>query len=330
MDVAILALDGVFDIGLAAIQDTLAIANALAGARPPFRVARVGMRRRVRTGHGLDVPVAPAARRPELVIVPAISAMTPARIDEILARRDVRDAAELIARWRAAGTRVAGACAASFILAAAGVLDGRRATTTWWLAPAFRARFPGVELDDGAMVVDDGGVTTAGAALGHLDLALFVVRRARPTLARTTAHHLTYDARVSQAAYAMPDYVAHADRVVERFEGFARGHLADFSLAAAARALGIGERTLERRVHRVLGRSPLSYVRDLRVEYAVQRLEASDASIEEIAGDVGYSDGVTLRTLIRKKLGRGVRELRAAGWATGGRPTAAAPARGRR
>src|SRR5690606_41043837 len=86
MDVSILALDGVFDIGLAAIQDTLAIANALAGARPPFRVARVGVRRRVRTGLGLDVPVARAGPRPELVIVPAISAMTPARIDEILAR----------------------------------------------------------------------------------------------------------------------------------------------------------------------------------------------------------------------------------------------------
>lgn len=321
MDVAILTLDGVFDIGLAAIQDTLAIANALAGARPPFRVARVGVRRTVRTGHGLEVPVTKARQQPELVIVPAISALTPARVDEILARPDVREAAALIAQWRAAGTRVAGACAASFVVAAAGVLDGRRATTTWWLGPTFRARFPQVALEDGAMLIDDGGVTTAGAALGHLDLALFVVRRARPGLARTTAHHLTYEARVSQAAYALPDYVVHADRVVERFEAFARGHLADFSLAAAARALGIGERTLERRVSRVLGRSPLAYVRDLRVEYAVQRLEGSDASIDQIAGDVGYSDGVTLRTLIRKKLGRGVRELRAAGWALPARPT---------
>lgn len=318
MDVAILALDGVFDTGLAAVQDTLAIANALAGPRPPFRAQLVGVRRRVRTGHGLDTPVAPAPRRrPDVVIVPAISALAPPRMDQILARPDVRDAAALIAKWRDGGARVAGACAASFILAQAGVLDGLRATTTWWLAPAFRARFPAVELDDRAMLVDEGGVITAGAALGHLDLALFLVRRARPQLARITARHLTYEARVSQAAYAMPDYVAHADRVVERFEAYARSHLADFSLAAAAQALGIGERTLERRVHRVLGRSPLSYVRDLRVEHAVQQLETTDASIDEIASAVGYSDGVTLRTLIRQKLGRGVRELRASGWATG-------------
>ncbi len=201
------------------------------------------------------------------------------------------------------------------MLAAAGVLDGRRATTTWWLAPAFRARFPAVELDERAMLVDGGGAITAGAALGHLDLALFLVRRARPSLARTVARHLTYDARVSQAAYAMPDHVTHADRVVERFEGFAGEHLADFSLDAAARALGIGARTLERRVRRVLGRSPLSYVRDLRVEHAVRELETTDASIDEIAAAVGYSDGVTLRTLIRKKLGRGVRELAPRGWA---------------
>jgi transcriptional regulator GlxA family with amidase domain len=131
------------------------------------------VRRRVRTGQGPDAPVAPAAsvrRRPDLIVVPAVSAMTPVQVDEILARRDVRDAAALIARWRADGARVAGACAASFVLASAGVLDGRRATTTWWLAPAFRARFPAVELDERAMVVDGGGVVTAGAALGHLDL----------------------------------------------------------------------------------------------------------------------------------------------------------------
>jgi transcriptional regulator GlxA family with amidase domain len=191
------------------------------------------------------------------------------------------------------------------------VLDGRRATTTWWLAPAFRARFPSVALDDGRMVVDAGGVITAGAALAHVDLALWLVRRASPGLARTTARHLVYDGRPSQAAFAMPDHLAHGDPIVERFEDWARRHLAHFSVAAAARACGASERTLERRIRRVLGRTPLAFVQDLRVEAAVHQLETTDRGLDAIAADVGYQDGVTLRALIRRKLGRGVRELRA-------------------
>jgi transcriptional regulator GlxA family with amidase domain len=83
-----------------------------------------------------------------------------------------------------------------------------------------------------------------------------------------------------------------------------------FSLEAAARSVG-SERTLERRIRAVLGKTPLSYVQDLRVEMAVFRLRTTKESIEQIASAVGYGDGVTLRTLLRKKTGRGIRELRA-------------------
>jgi transcriptional regulator GlxA family with amidase domain len=75
--------------------------------------------------------------------------------------------------------------------------------------------------------------------------------------------------------------------------------------------VGASERTLERRVRAVLGKTPLSYVQDLRVEMAVHRLRTTSESVEEVASVVGYADGVTLRTLLRKKTGRGIRELRA-------------------
>jgi transcriptional regulator GlxA family with amidase domain len=78
----------------------------------------------------------------------------------------------------------------------------------------------------------------------------------------------------------------------------------------AARAIGASKRTLASRINEVLGRSPLSYFQDLRVERAVHLLRTSSDDVEKIAAAVGYADGVALRNLLRRKLGRGVREIR--------------------
>jgi transcriptional regulator GlxA family with amidase domain len=205
----------------------------------------------------------------------------------------------------------AAACTGTFVLAENGLLDGRKATTSWWLGPFFRARYPKVVLDDGRMVVRSDDVVTAGAALAHFDLALWLVRGISPTLAAVTARYLMVDPRSSQAAYAIPDHLAHADAVVERFERWARENLSNgFSLDDASRAIGASPRTLARRLRAVLGKSPLSYFQDLRVERAVHLLQMTGESVERIATEVGYSDAVTLRTLLRRRLGRSASQLR--------------------
>lgn len=315
MRIAVLVLDGVFDTGLATICDTLAIANALAApARPPFAVSRIGMRRRVTTGQGLLVPLDELPRRaPDLVVVPALGAKTPGALDTMLERPDVHDAMQMVSTWAARGTRIAGACTATFVLGAASLLDAQPATTTWWLAAAFRERFPRVKLDESRMLVEAGSIITAGAALAHLDLALWIVRQTSPSLARVTGRHLVFDQRPSQGSYALPHHVAHTDALVERFEIWSKANLTSFSLFDAARAVGASQRTLERRVHHVLGKSPLSFIQDLRVASALHQLETTERSIDEIASRVGYQSGATLRTLLRKRTGRGVRELRAPG-----------------
>jgi transcriptional regulator GlxA family with amidase domain len=315
MRIHVLVLDGVFDSGLAALLDTFETAAALApevrGSGLRFDVTVTGLRRSAATHQGWRVPLAPLpSARADLVIVPALGAKTRDTICLALERRDVGEAAALLAELRRGGAPIAGACTATFVLAAAGLLDGGRATTTWWLSPLFRERYPAVDLDESEMIVDSSGVVTAGAALAHFDLALWFLRQKSPTLAHITARHLVFDSRPSQAAFVMPDHLAHTDPVVERFERWTRRHLAGFTLAAAAKAAGASERTLERRIRAVLGRSPLSYVQDLRVEHAVHRLRTTGDSIDEIAAAVGYQDGVTLRNLLRKKTGRGVRELR--------------------
>ena len=314
MNVAVLVLDGVFDTGLSIVLDTLATANQLAQAAGKARLYDVhvrSLRRHVTTQQGFRVPSERVdEQRPDLVIAPALGPKTPDTLEAALSRGDVREASDVLRSWHRAGARITGACTATFVLAQAGILDGGEATTTWWLSPLFRARFPAVTLDDSRMIVESRRVVTAGAAMAHMDLALWLVRQKSPQVAHATARHLVFDARPSQAPFVMPDHLAHADPMVERFEQWVRKHVADFSLHAAARHVGVSERTLERRIRSVLGRTPVAYVQDVRVEMAVHRLRTSKDSIEQIAQHVGYRDGVTLRTLLRKKTGRGLRELR--------------------
>jgi transcriptional regulator GlxA family with amidase domain len=316
MIIHVLALNELFDTGLSTLLDAFAAANELgkaAGVAPQFAVSLVGVRKHVKTAQGLIVPVKDwkDLPRPDIAIVPALGAKTPETLPAALERRDVAAACRLLRDWAQDGALIAAACTATFILAEARLLDGAAATTSWWLAPLFRARYPRVKLDESRMLVETSRVVTAGAALGHLDLALCLIRRSSPALAAVTAKYLVADPRPSQAAFIIPDHLMHSDPIVERFERWARSHLsAGFSLRAAALAVGASERTLARRLRVVLGKSPLSYFQDLRVERATHLLQTTRASVDEIAGEVGYVDGVTLRTLLRRKIGRSARELR--------------------
>lgn len=196
-------------------------------------------------------------------------------------------------------------------MAESGLLDHQHATTTWWLAPSFRKRYPNVVLDESNMLVKSGKFVTAGAALSHMDLALWLVRGVSPKLASLTAKYLIVDSRPSQAAYALSDHLVHSDPLVHRFETWARVRLAHgFSLDEAARAAGTSKRTLARRMESVLGKSPLAYFQSLRVERAVHLLKTSSDTVDEIAARVGYSEGAILRVLLRRRLGIGIKEIR--------------------
>ena len=321
MHIAVLALNGVFDTGLATVLDAFGTANELLAmqasggrsARPRFRVSVVGVRRRVQTSQGLSVPVRAVreARRADWVVVPAPGYKTPELLEQALRRSDVGDGVAALSDWAAAGAKIAAACIGTFVLAESGLLDDQPATTTWWLAPLFRQRYPNVRLDASRMIVPAGQCLTAGAALSHMDMSLWLIRQTSPELAALTARYLVVDSRPSQMSYAISDHLAHADPLVERIEGWVREHLAEgFQLDEAASALATSKRTLARRIQQVLGKSPLSYVQDLRIEQAVHLLKTSDESVDRVAARVGYADGVTLRTLLRRRLGRGVREIR--------------------
>jgi len=318
MRIAILALDGLFDTGLTIALDAFGIANNLSaqvlGGSPRFDVTVVGVRRRVRSGRGLSIPTQPitADLKPDWIYVPALAGAAPEPLTAALARPDVRQAQAQLRTWHAEGAQIAASCVGTFLVAEAGLLDHREATTTWWLSPMFRQRYPKVKLDESRMLVPTDIGVTAGAAMGHLDLVLWLIRSASPELATLVSRYLLADIRSTQAAYIIPNHLAQSDPLMLRFERWARDRLQEgFSLHDAADALAVSPRSLQRRCQAVLGKSPLAYFQDLRVERAQSLLHGSGLDIDAIAAEVGYVDGATLRTLLRQRLGRGVRELRA-------------------
>jgi transcriptional regulator GlxA family with amidase domain len=317
MRIAILPLDGYFDTGLAVTLDAFTTANSLAralmGGTPHFDVSLVGVRRRVRSAQGFSITVKSIAPsyKPDWVIVPALKAITPVTLAPALERRDVREAQAQLHRWASKGVHIGASCIGTFLLAEAGLLDELEATTTWSLAPFFRQRYPQVHLDESRMLVPTEVGVTAGAAMGHLDLALWLIRQVSPEIASLVSRYLLADIRSSQAAFIIPNHLAQADPIVARFERWSRENLKEgFSLQKAAEALAITPRTLQRRCDAVLGKSPLAYFQDLRVEHAQSLLHGNGRDLESIAAEVGYADGATLRTLLRRRLGRGVREIR--------------------
>ena len=316
MRIHVLALDDAFDLGLSAVLDAFQTANELAGmcglSGEQLDVKIVGVSKSIKTSRGLTVPVqAIGSKAPDCVVVPAIGFKMPEPLEAALARPDIREAGALLRLWAKKGAMMTAACVGTFVMAESGLLDHQRVTTTWWLAPMFRHRYPNVSVDESNMLVKSGRFVTAGAALGHMDLALWIIRAVSPKLASLTAKYLIVDSRPSQSAYALTDHLVHSDALVQRFEEWARARLMyGFSLDDAAEAVASSKRTLARHMNAVLGKSPLSYFQSLRVERAVHLLKTTNASVDEVAARVGYADATTLRNLLRRRLKLGIKEIR--------------------
>jgi transcriptional regulator GlxA family with amidase domain len=293
--VAVIEIDGCMASSVAITHDVLATANRISAAKrvPAFKVTtvRCGSRR-----NGADL------RGIELVIVPGLGTPSAGELETKLKSPMCRRAADMLTWAHARGAMLAASCASTFLLAETGLLDGRRATTTWWFAPLFQQRYPAVELLTKQMVVADWPIATAGAAMAQMDLMLAVVNRfAGPSLARACANYLLLDGRRSQAPFMAINYLASQDPKMAKAEQWVRDNIArDFAIEELARAVALAPRTFARRMAATCGVSPIQFVQRIRLETARLLLETTRLSVDEIARQVGYAEPSTLRRLIRR------------------------------
>lgn len=310
--VDILVLKGSFPSSVAVTFDVLVTANRLrerAGRPPAFAVRAIGSgAKQARAFVGGSDASGPAA----VVVVPGLGLNAEAEVTARLAMRDAARARRMLVAAVDRGAAVAAGCSGVFLLASAGLLAGRRATTTWWLAPLFRRMYPDVRLDADALVVTDGPVTTAGAALAQLDLTLaLVARHAGPKLADACARYLLLDQRRSQSRYMALGFLAAADDHVARAERWARHRLdKSFGVDDMAAAAALSPRTFARRVEKATGLSPVRLLQRLRVEHAVELIETTRLSFDDVARRVGYADPSTLRRVLKQHAGVSCRALR--------------------
>ncbi len=201
------------------------------------------------------------------------------------------------------------------MLAEAGLLEGRRATTSWWLGKLFNKRYPNVELATDELIVEDGPILSSGGVTAYIDLALRMVGHfGGDALRQTVAKILVADShRSSQTPYIAAAIVqgdGHA--VIERARRWLNQHMdQEWSMAELAEHCHTSPRTLLRRFQKAVGLSPVQYTQQLRVERAKALLESSLLSLEDITGRCGYANVSTFSTVFKRWAQITPREYRA-------------------
>lgn len=268
--------------------------------------------RAVRGSHGVSFAVHAVRRHYAASIVPPIWCESLADL-ETQARR-LRSENAFIVQMERRSKIVASSCSGAVLLAQAGLLSGRRATTCWWLVNWFRRTFPDIEMVPDRLVTRDGDRWTGAAGAAYMHLALDLVRElaGEPLAAATAKLMLVERRRGSQSPFLVPHTAPEqAGSDIERATRYLRQNSAKpRAIAGVSRALAISERTLTRRFKESLGVSPLSYLQSQRIARARQLLESSTLPLERIVGQCGYEDVSSFRKLFARQVGMTPREYR--------------------
>lgn len=242
---------------------------------------------------------------PDIVCLPDIF-LSP---DEPLAGRYEREVRWLQACY-ASGSLIAAACSGTLLLAEAGLLDGKDATTHWGYCDALRRQYPAVRVHpDRALVVsgDEHRLVMAGGGTSWQDLALYLIARTTSLrYAQEVAKIYLIDwHNAGQQPYALLSRTRQADDpVIGECQAWVGEHYdTHFPVAGMLRISGLSERSFKRRFHKATGLTPIQYVHTLRLEEAKQLLESGDLSVECIAGEVGYEDMSFFSRLFRREVG---------------------------
>lgn len=244
----------------------------------------------------------------DLVVVPT------AGMDLEAACRRNAALVDWLARHGRGAMTIAGICTGVSLLAAAGLLDGRSATTHWAVVDECRRRYPRVRWEGEKFVTESGNIFCGGGVYASIDLSLYLVERycGHEVAVQTAKALLLETPRIWQAAYAaQPPRSAHDDDAVQRAQVWLFANFQEnVQVDALAGQVGMSARNFVRRFKTATGETPLTYLHRLRIDAARHYLESEHRSVEDICHAIGYEDLAFFRRLFRRHTGASPRAYR--------------------
>ncbi|MBQ0923878.1 GlxA family transcriptional regulator [Saccharopolyspora endophytica] len=306
-----LVFDGVLSLDLTGPVEVFAGANAWCAEQGldkayEIRTASIGGNP-VRTSSGLVITPDSAlddGPAPDLLLVPGGEGT-----------REQPDVVDWLRGNARRAERLVSVCSGAFLLAEAGLLDGRRATTHWWLCDTLAGRFPEIDVEPEPIFVRDGEVSTSAGVTAGIDLALALVeddlgREAALTVARYLVVFLRRPGDQSQFSAQLAGQTAQRRSLREVQRWIDEHPEADLAIPALAERANLSPRQFARAFTAEVGTSPGRYVDRVRLEAARRRLEDTDAGIEETARNCGFGTPEAMRRAFIRALGVGPAEYR--------------------
>jgi transcriptional regulator GlxA family with amidase domain len=314
-DVAVLLFDDCQPSAVSTVIEALSIANlhwtrTNGEGKPPFVWRTISFDGRPVRGMGGVTLVADGSsedlRRPDLIFVPGVRAYDQDAMNTTLQQLNAHWGDALRDHYERNGY-VAANCSAVFLLAEAGLLDRRTATTSWWLAHSFRSRYPRVRLLPEMLLTKDARIFCAASFSACLNLGLEIIAeflgpRAVLTLARVMLIDVN---RTAQLPYAnLQQQIQHGDDLVIRAQTMLLTNLRRApDLERLAARLHVSSRTLGRRFKGATGETPRAFLQNARIERAKRLLETTNVSFDQITYRVGYEDVSSFRRLFMRASG---------------------------
>ncbi len=308
----IVAYDNCYLSSLSGPMDSFQVANAYncrqsGSDDPTFGWNTVSITSKsVKTSGGISIATDMSIANAEefdVIYLPAFPYQGALAMDDMA--RELRPLLDwLVSRWKRGATIVT-ICTGSFLLAETGLLNGREATTTWWLEKQFHKRYPQVKLNGREMITEQDRLMCAGAMTSYQNMSVHLIERyATADLAIQCAKAMLIDtsARAQSPYQNLLMDEASGDPVVAKAQHWLQNHAKEnIHQAALAQKMGVSQRTLIRRFKAELDLTPLSYLQNIRIETAKQLLENTTLPIIEVTERVGYADISSFSRLFKQR-----------------------------
>lgn len=268
--------------------------------------------RKIKASHGVMFQVQAPLPRYDAVVVPPLWCESLQQFDQRIAgmRAELGMLRELPKR---SGV-IASSCSGAALLATAGLLDGHRATTCWWLADWFHKRFPNVRLQAEHVLIAEGQRWTSAAGSAYMHLGIELVREfSGDKIANVTSRLMLVEPRRGTQSPFLPaaPSIDHNDPDLKRAISYLDSHATSpIAMATLSRKLAVSERTLARKFQSHVGMSPLAYLQSRRIAHAKLLLESSSLALDRIVERCGYEDVASFRKLFARLVGMTPREYR--------------------